>query len=319
MTASGGRATGGGRSARPVATACAAAVLAAATAAACGGEARESAASPRLELAFRVEGLSDPESVAWDSLRRRWLVTNARGGEEGGGRGFVTAVAPGGDSVIRRAYASDTPGLRLDAPRGIAVRGDRAYLADLHRLVAIDLARGEAAFELRIPEAERLEDVAVDRRGVIYLSDARGDALFRAAPDGSGWTQLGAAGSLRGPSGLLVEPAAQHGGERLLVAGREGAVVALNPDSSVTLVAGSTVFRRLHGIQRGPGGSLVVSDHGAGRLHLLRPAPGRVRVRTHGTSWLSGLEQPADFSIHGDMLALPETAADRVSFYRLVE
>lgn len=269
---------------------------------------------PEPELLFRVDGLAGPESVARDSLRGRWLVTNAGDGR-GGARGFVTAVYGDGDSVARKAYDGSVPGLGLEAPRGIAVRGDRAYVVDGQRVVAVDLADDALAFELRIPESRRLEDVAVDPRGILYASDPAADAVFRVAPDGSGWERISAAGSLRGPDGLLVEAARPEGPDRVLTTSREGAVVAVNPDSSVALLAEFPGVGALDGIQRSPAGGLVVSEPSAGRLLLFRPdAP---TVWRNGIPWLQGLRGPADILVHGRILAVPETEADRVSFYRL--
>lgn len=307
------------------------AVLAVALAAAlplagCGGTEREPAvaeATPGLTVLFRVDSLSSPESVAWDAARNRWLVTNVGGGEEGAGTGFLTSVSADGGRVVRRAYDASTPGLRLDGPKGIAVRGDRAYVADLRRVVALDLAGDSALWAREVAGSRFLNDVALAPGGGIYVSDTRADAVWHLPADGSRAIRLGAAGSLRGPNGLLPEgdPGGEAGGEagavpgRLLVAGWEGAVIALAPDSSVTLLAGSPEFGHLDGLQPAPDGGLLVSDFDAGRLHhLRREGEG---VWQAGVAWLDGLARPADFLVRDSVLALPELGAGRVTFYRI--
>lgn len=298
---------------------CLAALLLGAFAAACGdgAESAPPEPAPALERLFRVDDLARPRSVAWDSLRGRWLVTAGGRRSDGEAAGRVAAVGAAGASVDRRAYGSREGAVRLETPRGIDVRGDRAYVVDGRRLVAVDLPDRELAFDLRIPGRGPLHDVAVDGRGIIYVSDPGADAVFRVAPDGSGWTRMVTAGSLRGPSGLLVDRAPGRSG-RLLAAGREGAVVALNPDSSVALLAEAPSYGDLDGLQRSPTGALVVAEPSTGRLLLLR-RPGEESLWRPGVVWLDGLDRPADFVLREGVLALPETGADRVSFYRVGE
>lgn len=294
------------------------ALLVASLAAACGdGDAPPPTdGPPGLEVLFRVDGLDEPRGVAWDSVRGRWLVTVGGGDGAGSGAGRVAAVHRGGDTVEDRAFGGGAGGVEMDVPRGIDVRGERAYVADGRRVVALDLSDRELAFDLRIPGSGHLHDVAVGRRGVIYVSDPAADAVFRVAPDGSGWDRMGTAGSLRGPSGLLLERADDDSG-RLLAAGREGAVMALDPDSSVTLLAEAPGLGDLDGLQRTRDGGLLVTEPSGGRLLFLRSGPGT--VWRSGIAWLEGLDRPVDFLVRDGVLALPEAGAGRVTFYRVTE
>ena len=292
------------------------ALLLAALAGACGGEERPEAGSsvPELEPLVRVDGLEGPESVARDGRRGRWLVVG--GGEAGrGGGGYLAAVPARGDTGDRHARDAGPAGLRLDAPRGIVVRGDTAWIADLRRVVAVDLAADSVLFELVIEGGERLDDLARGVAGPLFVSDARADAIWRVATDGSGQARVGAVGSLRGPDGLLAEDL-PSGEARLVVAGSEGAVLTLDADSSVTMLAGSPSFRRLDGLQLAPDGALLVGDRETGRIHhLRRPSP---EVWRTGDPWLTDLEGPADFAVVDSLLALPEAGADRLTVYRVV-
>ncbi len=284
--------------------------------ASCGGEDTGTADTtpPDLTRLFTVDSLRRPESVAWDSARSRYLVTNIAGESSAeDGNGFVTAVSASGDSVERRAMTSESLGAVLDAPKGIDVRGHHAWIADLRTVVGIDLRADTAIFELTIPESRFLNDVAVGHDGAVYLSDSRRDAVYRVAPDGTTWTRHGAAGSLRGANGLH----AARGGPGLLVAGGEGAVLRLDPDSSVTLLADPLDAQHLDGIQPAGEGRILYSDFSRGTLHALhRRRPGHWEP---STPWLRELTTPADFLRRGALLAVPELEADRVVFYRMAE
>lgn len=295
------------------------AVLLLASLAACGpaDTGPAPAGPPELAVLFRVDSLDGPESVAWDGARQRWLITNQAGNEAGSGAGFVTAVSAGGDSVVRRAFGGPDAPVRLDAPTGIAVRDDRAYVVDRDRVVALDLTGGSGGWTLELPDAGFPNDVALAGDGHLYVSDTGGDAVWRIPPDGSGRERLVPTVSLRSPNGLLVDREGDSlpGDVLLLVAGWEGTVMALNADSSVTLLAESAELERLDGIQRAPDGGLLVTDYARGRLQHLEP--GERRVWRAGIPWLTDLARPADFLVRDTILALPENGADRVTFYRL--
>jgi len=283
---------------------------------ACGEEQQEEAGiePPQITPLFTVDSLESPESVAWDSARSRYLITNVAGGtSDEDGNGFVSSVSPSGDSVVRRAMTGASLGVRLDAPKGIDVRGDRAWIADLHRVVGIDLRADTALFELEIPESRFLNDVAVGHGGSVYVSDSQGDAVYRVSPDGDSWSRHGAAGSLRSVNGIHADP----GGPGLLLAGWEGAVLRLNPDSSVTLLADPLDAENLDGIQPVGTDRILYTDFSRGTLHALhRRRPGHWAP---SPPWLEGLTTPADFIRRGSVLAVPELRADRVVFYRVAE
>lgn len=287
--------------------------------ASCGGEETETydTTPPELTRLFAVDSLRSPESVAWDSARSRYLITNVAGEPaEEDGNGFVTAVSAPGDSagsVQRRAMTSGSLGAALDAPRGIDVRGDRAWIADLRTVVGVDLRADTATFELTIRGSRLLNDVAVGPDGMVYVSDSRRDAVYVVDPAGDDWSRHGAAGSLRGVNGLHADP----GGPGLLVAGGEGAVLRLDPDSSVTLLADPLDAESLDGIQPYGEDRILYSDFSRGTLHALhRRRPGHWEP---SSPWLEGLTTPADFLRRDALLAVPELQADRVVFYRAAE
>ena len=281
-------------------------------AAGCGGEAGDEVDGYRLDRLFRVGSLEQPESVAWDGPRDRWLVAGG-GTADGRGGGHVTAVGAGGDSV-RRLWAGPAS-IRLGGARGITAAGDTAWIAGGRELVAVDLAGDSVLFRSRVRNARRLHDVARGEDGSLFVSDAGAGIVWRIEPGGASHARQPAVGSLRGPDGLLAEGFSGTRSGRLLVAGAEGAVLAVDPDSSVVLLAESPRFGRLDGLQRASDGGLVVGDRGTGRLHHLRRHSARV-WRT-GRPWLTGLAAPADFVLRDTLLALPESDADRLTVYRV--
>lgn len=281
----------------------------------CGDGERAAPRSPpsaRLTPLFRVDSLHQPESVAWDSARSRYLVTNVNGrADAADGNGYILPVSPEGHVPEGGRVGAATPGLRLDAPKGIAVAANRAYVSDIHRVVALDLSADTLIFSLEIDESQFLNDVAVGPDGSVFVTDTGLDAVFRVDPDGDRYQRLPAAGSLRGANGVILEP----GDGRLVLAGWEGAVVRLDLDGSVILVAEPRAARRLDGIQADGRGGLVYSDFPRGVVERLAGTePGGWDPPER---WLEGLETPADLLLRDSVLAVPELDANRVRFYRI--
>jgi hypothetical protein len=269
-----------------------------------------------LRLLFEVDSLDRPGSVAWDAPRSRYLVTSTFREPSAGDRGgAVAAVSADGDRVERRRFSSSTPGLRLDGPTGIAVRGDRAYVADVHRVVALDLRADTGLYAVEIPESDALKDVAAGPDGTVYASDPGGDAVFVVAADGGEVRRLETAGSLRRPAGLVHGDGGEADAGGLLVAGSDGAILRLGLDGSVSLVAEPREAAALEGIQPDGQGGILFTDPVRGTLERLPPGGRTGSIEPE--LWLEDLRAPADFLLEDSTLALPETDADRVRVYRL--
>lgn len=82
----------------------------------------------------------------------------------------------------------------------MAIDGDKLYVADLNRLVEIDLLKERVVNAVDL-KATFLNDVVVDTDGTVYVSDNMANKLYR-VKDGKGevWRQ----GDLGGPNGLSI-------------------------------------------------------------------------------------------------------------------
>jgi sugar lactone lactonase YvrE len=59
----------------------------------------------------------------------------------------------------------------LSAPKGLAIYEGILYVADLDELVSIDLKSGKIITRIPVPGAKFLNDVTIDAKGIIYVSD----------------------------------------------------------------------------------------------------------------------------------------------------
>lgn len=118
--------------------------------------------------------LKTPESVLFDPGSRVLYVSNIDGKEPWAkdGKGSIGKVSPNG-KVIAAEWVTG-----LDAPKGMGLHNGRLYVADLQRVVVIDVAKGAIAQTIGVPGAQRLNDVSVDQAGVVYVSDMQGAKIY---------------------------------------------------------------------------------------------------------------------------------------------
>ncbi len=67
----------------------------------------------------------------------------------------------------------------LNAPKGLGVRGNRLYAADLSEVVVIDMATGRVEKKIAIDSASGLNDVTVADNGAVYVSDSKTARVWR--------------------------------------------------------------------------------------------------------------------------------------------
>ena len=71
----------------------------------------------------------------------------------------------------------------LNAPKGMGIHGNRLYVADMGELVIVDIKNGKIEKKLRIDTATGLNDVTIDDKGIVYVSDSRQAKIWRIEND----------------------------------------------------------------------------------------------------------------------------------------
>lgn len=258
------------------------------------------------DLVFEVNRLDRPAGVTFDARRNRFLVSNIGGRAPDEDRnGFITAISADGQEVDPRAYTTASIGAELNSPKGMDIAGDVLYVADLDRVIGIDLETGRAVLDLKIPDARFLYDVEVTDGGAIYVSDTETQAIYRVHPGHGLATRLATEGELHAPAGLL-----DAGSHRLWVAASDGAVLMIGPDGTVETFVQDRRLVGIHGIQQLPDGSLLVANNRTGQLLRIDPQRQIQKLPIHSRS-------PGDFVIRDGLLVLPELGSDRVIALRV--
>lgn len=130
------------------------------------------------EPAWETGGLRTPESVRVHTIDGEMvlLVSEIEGEPDAAdGAGGIALLGADG-RVIDRDFIRG-----LNAPKGMAIDGNTLYVSDIDVIVEIDLAAREVIARHPVPEAEFLNDVTIDERGVVYVSDSGTGKVHRLA------------------------------------------------------------------------------------------------------------------------------------------
>lgn len=121
-----------------------------------------------------TENLPTPESVLYDGKTNVLYVSLIDGdGSKKDGKGGVALLNL--DGTMKNANWVTG----LDAPKGLALHKDLLYVADINKVIVIDVISGNLINEIEIKEATFLNDVAVDANGVVYISDTRDNKIYQ--------------------------------------------------------------------------------------------------------------------------------------------
>lgn len=116
----------------------------------------------------------NPESALYDMERNAIYVSNVDGDPMGkDGHGFISRMTPDGQ-VTDLEWVTG-----LNGPKGMAIVGDRLYVADIDTLVEIDIGTGTVSHRYTVPDAQFLNDAAADGAGTVYVSDMMTNRIHR--------------------------------------------------------------------------------------------------------------------------------------------
>ncbi len=139
--------------------------------------------------------LKVPESVFFDAGNKMLYVSNIDGEPWGkDGNGSIGKVGLDG-KILNGNWVSG-----LNAPKGMGIHAGKLYVADITELVVIELEKGTIEKKMAIPGSEGLNDVTIDKNGVVYVSDSKQKKVFRVENDQPALYL----DNLQGPNGILM-------------------------------------------------------------------------------------------------------------------
>ena len=188
--------------------------------------------------------LKTPESVLYDAGGRVLYVSNIDGKDPWAkdGTGSIGKVGLDG-KVVAAEWVKG-----LEAPKGMGLHKGRLYVADIDRMVVIDVAKGAIAEMIPVAGAQRLNDVTVDSAGVVYVSDMQGSKIY-VLKDNKPSVYLDS--GLKRPNGVLA-----HGGELYVL--DSGTLLKFGKDKQRTVLV-EGMDASTDGIEHVQGDEFIVS------------------------------------------------------------
>ncbi|MEN6445105.1 MAG: SMP-30/gluconolactonase/LRE family protein [Candidatus Cloacimonas sp.] len=119
-------------------------------------------------LITRKGPLNGPESIVWDEIGKRFLISNTSG------RNIVSMNLNGQYSPFLKKG--------LQQPRGITIFAKKLYVADKTNIKVIDLEKTAIIDTINIPGASMLNDLAFTKKGIIYTTDTAGNCVYVVDP-----------------------------------------------------------------------------------------------------------------------------------------
>ncbi|RYG05350.1 MAG: ATP/GTP-binding protein [Chitinophagaceae bacterium] len=163
-----------------------------------------------------------PESVLYDPANQVLYVTNIDGTDPWGKDDKGSVGKLGLDGKVQQVEWVKG----FQSPKGMALYKGTLFVADMDQVVSVDIKKGTITKRLTVEGAGGLNDVAVDARGVLYVSDSKNKKLYKIA-DGKAELYLP---ELKGPNGVHI-----NGGKLLIV--DNGGLYEVGTDKSLKLIA----------------------------------------------------------------------------------
>jgi len=187
--------------------------------------------------------LKVPESVLFDASGKVLYVANIDGTDPWGkdGKGSIGKVGLDG-KVITAEWVTG-----LNCPKGMGLYKGKLYVADFDELVIIDIAAGKIEKKIPVSGAAGLNDVSVDKNGIVYVSDSKNKKVFRVK---EGVSELFLE-NLKGPNGVLA-----HKDDLYLL--DAGGMYKLNKDKTLSMIADG-MEGGTDGIENVSGNDFIVS------------------------------------------------------------
>jgi sugar lactone lactonase YvrE len=263
-------------------------------------------------IALTVDSLETPEAARFDPTLGVYFVANINGNPTGkDGNGYISRLTRDGKVDSLKFIAGGRGGVTLNAPKGMAIRDDTLWVADIDVARAFDKRTGKPIASVSLAGRARfLNDAVVGPDGAIYMTDSGVTDDGHPGPDQVFRIDKGKATVAIGfpdkpsPNGITWDSA----GSRFVIVSFQGkGIYQWAPgDSAATVITDGPGM--MDGVEPLGDGRLIFTSWADSSLHLLDA--GRV------TKMVGGLPGPADIALdlQRGRVAVPLLTENRLEF-----
>jgi len=179
--------------------------------------------------------LTTPESVLYDAETKILFVSNI-GDFQKDGSGSISKVGPDGE-IIHNHWITG-----LTATKGMGLYNNLLYAAEQTTIAVIDTDKGAITQRIEVDGAQFLNDVTIDKNGIVYVSDSRTGKVHR-IEQGKASVYID---NLKGVNGLLAD------GDDLFILA-DGQLMKADSEKNMTTLA--------EGIEGGADGIVKINEN----------------------------------------------------------
>ena len=252
----------------------------------------------KTDTLFRV-----PECVIYDKDNDVIYVSNMNDNpREKDGNGFISRLSTSGE-ILDLKWVED-----MSSPKGLGIYEGKLYVSDVDEVIVIDIAEGMIEERIAIEGAKMINDITIDSRGNVYVSDSDNNNIFLISNGVvSNWLSEG----LNEPNGVLLD------GEKLLLA-------SMGSEDFAAIDLGTKEITVLtEGINKGDGiakvsipGRCLVTDW-FGQVFMIYPDGSKVILLDTRDAEIGAAD--IDYIPEKNLLLVPTFAKHHVVAYKLVE
>jgi sugar lactone lactonase YvrE len=266
--------------------------------------------------------MKTPESVKYDADLDAYFVSNINGNpNQKDGNGYIVRIPAESTTTATVIAEGGKNGVKLDAPKGMAIHGDQLYVADIDVVRVFNKRTGRPVktIDLKPMNAIFLNDITVGGDSAIYVTDtnirydAQGNVsnpgenrIFRIALADDKVTEAAKGAALANPNGITWDSA----NNRFLVAPfNSKAVFTWKPgEAPANLAEGPGQY---DGIEILGDGRVLVSSWADSSVHVIRD--GRM------SKLVGQANAPADIGVDTkrNVLAIPRFSENQVEFWKI--
>ncbi len=265
--------------------------------------------------AFNASNFDSPESIIVDPEDGSYYVSNINGDFAAkDGNGYISKIDPTGKTVIQKFIGSKPEESALNAPKGLVIFGRNLFVTDIDAVKGFDkeTAKPTVVVDLSKLGAKFLNDITVDGKGFIYVSDTTANRIYKIDTSHHYETEIFIDNPELGmPNGLFVNPKSKH-----LIVVTYGSGKILEIDRAKKIHVLKRGLSTLDGVDYDNEGNLYVSSFEKGEIYKI-PYYGRGALTTS----LSGLTTPADISFdrRKNELLVPSMKGNAVATHSVKE